>query len=114
MSTLCEKQQLRDLGEPHSPSYAVRTRITDAQQLQGPLRCRCWVVFLGGGGNGMGPNGNAPRAAEGLCAVEFGRRCAPGLGFHCVVGQAAFTAPTRTDSGQSQDLFRGGATVRPS
>ncbi len=36
-------------GEPHSPSYAARTRITDAQQLQGPLSCRRWVVLLGGG-----------------------------------------------------------------
>lgn len=49
-----------------------------------------------------------------LCAVEFGRRCAPGLGERSTAQQAAFTAPTRTDSGQSQDLFRGGATVRPS
>ena len=54
----------------------LHARISDSQWLQGRLSLQLFWVAVGGGWRGMGPNGNAPRAAERLCAVECCRGCA--------------------------------------
>ena len=69
------RSRLWDSGET-AARLTLHARISDSQWLQGRLSLQLFWVAVGGGWRGMGPNGNAPRAAERLCAVECGRGCA--------------------------------------
>ena len=69
------RSRLWDSGET-AGRLTLHARISDSQWLQGGLSLQLFWVAVGGGWRGMGPNGNAPRAAERLCAVECGRGCA--------------------------------------